>query len=185
MGADAGVLISLDLGIRLGWAEGRPGEEPESRAILLGKKGGSHDIVFSAMQKLLVRRLRKGDVALVAKEAPLLLAAFSMKGSSQEAVRLAYGYHAVVEATCTTLGVPWVEGWRSTIMKHFVGRGDFKRAEGKAECLKRCHILGYLPWEIEDEDRADALAVFDWAAAVHMRKPQRFALFPDTRRAKK
>lgn len=179
---DAGILIGLDLGVRTGWAEGVPGRKPKVSTYILKRDSEPIAVAFANLFALLRRRLKVGDVALVAKEAPFHLGAATARGGSEAAVRASYGFHAIVEGAAAMYGIRCVDGYDSTIRKHFIGVGRTgDRKTTKAAVVLRCVQLGFLPRGCTDEDSADAAAVFDWAGATVLRRPyHELELFPPT-----
>lgn len=166
----AGV-FALDLAVNAGWASGAPGRIPESGAVRLKKPGEHRDVAFANLVAFLDTRWRDNLPDLVVKEAMLPLQAFKNIGNAEATVRMHAGLHAVVEALCVRFGVPWREAPDSTIRKHFLGKGRFgDRETTKAAVIERCHVLRLMPRDCADDNRADALATHDWAAATFGRR---------------
>ena len=92
-----------------------------------------------------------------------------MKG--QDAMLLQLLAHGAAAAMCGLYGVrvetPHVQTWR----RHYTGAasgGD--RESSKAMVLRRAKQLGHLPRECQDDNRADAVGIFDFAAATYARR---------------
>lgn len=162
------LILALDLGARLGWACGSPGgASPRSGAVILKRHDEPRAIAFANLIAWLNSRLRDEAPHLIVKEKMLPLAAFRNLGSADHTVRMTAGLHGVVEGLCVRYGIACQDVADATVRKHFIGRANAgKRAATKAAVLERARLLKYLPADCEDEDRADALACFDYAAAT-------------------
>jgi hypothetical protein len=163
----AGLIFSLDLGARCGFAIGAPGTMPDSGTVILKKPDEPRAIAFSNLICFLNEHWSAAKPDRVVKEAMLPLQAFRNIGNAEHTVRMTSGLHAVAEAMCVRFGIPVEDIADSTVRRHFIGRGRMgTRAESKAAVIQRCHLLGYMPKECRDADRADALALWDLAAAT-------------------
>jgi hypothetical protein len=116
---------------------------------------------------------------MVVKEAAFSLAAFSDHRVAEAVVRSAYALHGIIAGMCVRHGVECRDAYEATVTKHFTSRGRYPggRAERKAAILRRCKLLGYLPKDSDDEDRADACAVWDFGAATIARAPGALRFF--------
>lgn len=163
-----GQILAMDLGTKTGWALGPAGACPRSGTVVLKHPDEPRDVCFSNMIFWLNDTLgRQPKPALIVKEAPFHLGAFAKRGNSEAAVLLTYGLHAVVEGIAHRWEVPCRSVADGTVRKHFLGKGRIgDRAATKAAVLDRCRLLRLIPKDCKDEDRADALAVHDWAAAT-------------------
>lgn len=166
-----GPIFALDLGQRAGFAVGRPGETPRSGAVVLKDKLEPRRIALGNFIEFLQSQFAAERPELVVKEAPLTLEAFRRIHSNEENVRMHHGLHAIVEAMCVRFGIELEEAAPATIRKHFIGAANMgERSATKRAVVQRCHMLGLMPRAVLDEDRADALAVHDWACAVYGRR---------------
>lgn len=164
-------VFALDLAVNTGWAHGEPGAVPASGAVRLKKPGEGRDIAFSNLMAFLSDRWSAERPALVVKEAMLPLEAFRTIGNAESTVRMHAGMHAIVEGMCVRYGIDWREASDSTIRKHFLGKGRLgDRASTKAAVVERCHVLRLMPRDVTDDNRADALAVHDFACATFCRR---------------
>lgn len=187
-----GNILALDIATLTGVAWGVPGEKPQSECYRLKEPDQHHDIAFSNMIALVDSKIRELKPELVFKESALSLEAFKMMNSSQANVELQYKLHGIVEGVCVRHGVLWDQEKENTIRKHFIGtgggtRGAVDRVEArnqtKAAIVNRCHLLKYLPADCNDDNRADALAAWDYAAANFGGRVTEFALFGQKARA--
>lgn len=177
-----GPIMGLDIGRLLGVAIGEPGGVPRSSTVILAKPRGELAEQAGNLIAFLDQRFRAERPKLVAKEAPFSLAAFRDHAVSEAVVRSAYGLHCVVLGMCRRFGIPCHDAHESSVTKHFTGRGRHGgRSHRKRAILERCRLLGYVPLDCADEDRADACAVWDWACA-HLAKvpPRELHLFGAT-----
>lgn len=161
-----GSIFALDLGRRSGFAVGRPGELPRSGAVVLKAKDEPRRIALGNLIAFLQQQFKTYRLALVVKEAPLALEAFRRIRSSEDNVRMHHSLHGVVEGMCARFGIPIEEVAPATVRKHFIGSANMgERSATKRALVQRCHALGLMPRDVHDEDRADALAIHDWACA--------------------
>lgn len=71
-----------------------------------------------------------------------------------------------------------VEVDRKAVLKHFTGRSSWSsgpgagdgRTLGKKQVIARAKMMGLLPIDCNDDDRADAVANHDYASALYGRK---------------
>lgn len=165
-------VYALDLAIRCGIAKGMPGAIPLARTVVLKKPGQGPEVALSNLLAFLVDDWSDDLPALVVKERPLHLSAFAKLGNAEATVRLQYGMHAIVEALGVRFGVRVHEEYVGTIRRHFLGVGKLStRPATKARVLQRCWLLGYLPRDCRDDNKADACATWDWACAYLARTP--------------
>lgn len=161
-----GPIYAFDLGVKSGIARGAPGEHPWSAILTLKKPGESRDVAFSNFIAFLHDEWSAALPVLVVKEAMLPLEAFRKIGNAESTVRLHAGLHAIVEGMCGRFGIPWRDVHDPTVRKHFLGRANMgNRDATKLAVVARCHLLGLMPRDCHDNNRADALATHDWACA--------------------
>jgi len=161
-----GLIFCLDLGITSGFAKGCPGDAPVSGTVRLKKPSESIDIAFANLISFLCEQFERERPALVIKEKMLALQAFASIGNGEATVRAHAGYHAICEGVCVRYGIAWDDIADSTVRKHFVGVGRTgDREETKRAVVARCHQLGLMPKDCHDDNRGDAIALWDWACA--------------------
>jgi hypothetical protein len=165
---------ALDLATRTGYAYGEPGRMPTSGALILKKPKEPRAVALGNLLWWLNDKWSERKPDLVVTEAPLTLQAFLLLHSSQDNVRMHHSMHGVVEAMCARFGITGdkkIETYPATYRKHFLGRANFGSREAtKWEMVVRARLLGLMPQDSDDEDRADALGLHDWACATHGRK---------------
>lgn len=167
----SGGIMALDLGTRAGFAVGPPGAVPRSGAVQLKKPDQSRAIAYASLIGFLCEEFERERPSLVAKEAPIPLQAFRSLGNAEATVRITFGLHAIAEGVCQRYGIRCVEEHNQTIRKHFLGRSKLGTREAtKRAVLSRCWLLGLLPRDCRDDDRADACATHDWASASYGRR---------------
>lgn len=161
-----GSIFSLDLGVTSGFAQGKPGDVPMSGTVRLKKPSESIDVAFANLIAFLCQRFEIERPSLVIKEKMLSLQAYATIGNAESTVRAHAGYHAIVEGICVRFGIDWDEVADSTARKHFLGRAHMgSRDETKAAVVARCQLLGLIPKDCNEDNRADACCVHDWACA--------------------
>lgn len=175
-----GPILALDIATRCGFALGFAGAVPRSGTVVLKRPDEPREVAFSNLIFWLNDTLgRQPRPALIVKEAPFHLGAFAKRGNSEAAVLLTYGLHAVVEGVAHRWGVPVEDVSDQTVRKHFIGKsrmGD--RKQTKDAVVQRCRVLGLIPKDCKDDNRADACAIHDWAAATLAgRTPRELHLF--------
>ena len=155
-GTTSGMLIlALDLGLRTGWAFGEAGKHPSS---------GSDKVRLVDMIKWLDEMLRGERPELVVTEAPLPLRAYRRLGTSELSVYDALKRAGIVEAMCGRWKIARREVDVLKVRKHFTGASSHGgREESKRAVIMRCRQLGYVAADETDDDRCDALAIWDWA----------------------
>jgi len=181
-------ILALDLAIRSGFAFGVAGNAPRtirSGVVVLKDSDDGREISYANLIAWLDERFRADRPDLVVKEAPLNLQGYRNLGNAAATVRITFGLHAVVEGVCARFRIRCEEAADATIRKHFIGRANCgSRAATKAAVVQRCHALGYMPREATSDDRADAIAIWDFAAATFgRRQPHDLVLFGEGRAA--
>lgn len=160
-------ILALDLAVRTGFAFGGPGSPVASGVVALKKPNEDRSVAFGNLIAWLDERLRADRPDMVIREAPLALQAFRTLGNAAFTVRVTHGLHGIVEAMCQRYGIRSEEAADATVRKHFIGRANCgNRQATKAAVIQRCHVLGYMPRDAHDNDRADACALFDYASAT-------------------
>lgn len=158
-----GKILALDLGVVTGFCLGAPGERPVSGSKILRAPHEDSDVGLACLLNWLNQWWLKEKPVLVVKEAKLSYAGFARSNSSALVMDSQTELHGVVKGLSKMFSIRWVDVSRSTVMKHFVGRGDLNRKEGKLAALERCRLLGYIEKFSKEEDRADSCALWDYA----------------------
>jgi len=172
-------IFALDLATRTGFAVGTAGSMPRSGAMILKAKGDDQSVAFGNLIAWLNSEWSKERPDLVVFEAPLHLGGFQMTGNSEASVMNAYGMRAVTMGLCNRFGLPFEKVYAQTVRKHFLGRANAgNRKDTKAAVVLRAQLLGYIPRICMDEDRSDACAIWDYAAAKFGKTPtNKFYMF--------
>jgi len=186
-------ILSLDLARVAGFAIGEAGEVPRSGSIRLAKPGADHHVAARTLAVV----MRDQFFKLASERPDIIVAEQFMDPSAQlsgAVVVTQLLLHGAVDAIAAVYGVEVRRVPASTIRKHFCGkayamprsRGVTRTSKEKAEAraatkamiVQRCHVLGYMPRAVTDDNRADALAGFDWATAhIARAAPREFVLF--------
>lgn len=165
------LVYALDLAVCSGFAFGRPGETPRSGVVRLKQSDEPPAVAYSNLIAYLNTALAEVP-DIVVKEAPIPLQGFRNLGNAAATVRLTHGLHAIVEGMCVRFGIRCEEAAAATIRKHFIGcaqAGD--RRATKRAVIDRCHLLKLMPSTSVDDNRADAIATWDFACATYARRP--------------
>ena len=171
-------ILSLDLALVSGFAIGNAGEIPRSGSIRLARPGSDHHAAARALGCALRDQFFK-----IASERPnFIIAEQFIDPSAQLSAAVVVTQlllHGAVDAIAAAYGVEVRRVPAATIRKHFCGksfalprsksaRTPKEKAEArkatKAMIVNRCHVLGYFPRSVTDDNRADACAGFDWAS---------------------
>ena len=178
-------ILALDLGVVMGFATGKPGTpgRPGSGSLRLKRPDQSGAVAFATLINWIDAELRANRPALVVKEQMLPLQAYRDLGNAAHTVTVTAGLHAIVEGFCVTHRVRCESVADSTVRKHFIGRANMgSRERTKRAVIDRCHLLGLLTHDVRDPDRADALALWDYAAASYGRRESALHLFGEHRK---
>lgn len=173
------MIFALDLGIRAGFASGVANQtRPDSGTVVLKRPNEHRSVAFSNLICFLNEKWSKDRPSLVVKETMLPLQAFRNLENAQHTVQMTSGLHAITEAMCVRFGIDFKDVADSTIRKHFIGRAKCgTRADTKAAVVRRCQLLALMPRECGDDNRADAIATWSWAVAVHSGRAAALHLF--------
>lgn len=152
-------LLAFDLATSTGVAIGDARDAPLCHTERLGEAGRAHGARFSQAFHMASRLIKQHQPDLVAYEEPI---ASGVTGA-QERVQLAMGLRACLLAVCHMRGVRAAGYHVSSVRKHFIGRGDFKRNDAKARTIARCRDFG---WHVANDNEADACAVWEYARAM-------------------
>ena len=168
------LIFALDIGVNLGVAIGRPGEVPRSFSVRLKKPSEPPQIAGGNLIAFLQGEWSKERPGLMFKEAPPALGGFAKMMNSEATVRLTYSLHGIAEAMAARFKIAAAEKAVASIRKHYVGSsGRGERAATKRLVIQRGQLLGYLPKDCKDDNRADALAAWSWAETHLARSPPR------------
>lgn len=162
----AGAIFALDLASRTGWAKGPVGTAPQSGTTILKQGDEPAAVAFGNLIAWLDEEWKRERPALVVSEAPFSLQAFGKHKNAEATVKMTYGLHSILAGMCHRFSLRLEQVHAATVRKHFIGKGNAgSREETKAVVVHRCHVLSYMPKDCLDDNRADALATWDWAAA--------------------
>jgi hypothetical protein len=173
-------IFALDPGVRAGFAEGESGTIPLSGAVRLKKQ--SEPIEKAAEQLGCFLRDRwSGPMGMP----DLLCIEHWMQPGAQKNAAAAISSLLLAGAARAMAGVYGIrveEPWAQTVRKHFCGKARLDdRGETNRMVLNRAIALGYVPRDCTDWDRANACALFDYAAATYGRvAPKSLVMFGGT-----
>lgn len=154
-------ILALDIATRSGWAFGRPGEIPSSGSIRLAPSGSSNGAIGRGMLRWLTDFITVNNPDMIYYEVPLDP---RHKGGQTTfaTARILLGLPFLVETISEARGVFKLrEAGVQDVRKYFVGQARPK--DKKQAVIARCRELG---WKAEDDNAADALALWSFACAV-------------------
>jgi hypothetical protein len=167
-------ILALDLGFKTGWAEGEAGQQPS--------RSGSRPLHLFEFLGWLNDRFKERRPRLVVVEDYLPLAAYKRLGTAEHSVYDALMRRGALEACCGLWGIELRAVDVLHARKHFTGRRSHgSREDNKRATIVRCRQLKYVAAGEADEDRCDALQIWDWASSALARKaPRELVLFGGT-----
>ena len=131
--------------------------QPLSGSERIGNKHQSDGAFMASWFDWLFDLIAVHDPAIIIYEAPFV------SGTKHiNTARRLLGMAAIVEMVAHQKGVKIFQAHNATIRKHFCGKGNAPRAELKQRVKDECDRRG---WTYEDDNEADALALFDYACA--------------------
>jgi Holliday junction resolvasome RuvABC endonuclease subunit len=175
------LILALDLAVTTGFAYGESGTIPRSGVIRLKKPADGPEIAAFNAVCWIRDNIKRGEIMpdLVAVEAYVQPAAHK----SSDSIILQYMLHGAVQAFCRCHAIRIESVSAQTVRKHFCGRAHAgERAQTKLMVVRRAQLLKYLPKDCFDDNRGDACALFDWAAAkiAHV-PPRELVMFNEAR----
>lgn len=155
-------ILTLDLGRRLGWGAGVPGDRPRCGAVQL--RGEVHGEVYAALGNWLEDALAVHQPGTLVFEAPLV----SGDHRGMSAARLAFGMVAIVEQFCWDHSLRCYEEHVGRTRKALLGRGNFPKGTAKIEVQRWLADRGH---QVADNNAADALLLWLHAESVALKRP--------------
>lgn len=165
-------LLALDISTKVGWAidhpKGGPGDRP--RPLTGVEEIGSKLVVGRTLWRLsdwLYRMQEAYRPEAMAVEAPIFSNANNHLRERKvqmnpETVTILIGGSALVQVHCYTNEIPCYIGNVQSVRRHFLGHG--RPPDPKKAVMRRCDKLG---WAYQDNNAADAAALWDWAKSLH------------------
>lgn len=165
-------LLAVDAATTSGFALGAAGVVPRSWSQRLKGVDDDPERAFKKMGISLRDLFSVEKPDLVVIEAPMSMGGMvaldeqSPRGfkfkSSPETIYLLTGLVAVVFGICGPYGIPCRKAHVQAVRKHVVGKA--RPSDPKRAVLERCWQIGYLPRDVRDDNRADAVALHIWAS---------------------
>lgn len=155
-------VLALDLARKTGWAIGAPGGRPRSGVVRFASDGASHEAVFAAAYDWVRAMIEDEHPRTVVWEAPL--PSSFMRGKTNAATTaLLFGLPAVVGLACWSRDVLDLrQATPAEVRAHFIGR-NMKSKDAEIATKAQCRRLG---WSYQDDNECDALALWDYVAAL-------------------
>ena len=176
------MILGLDVATRTGFAYGEAGSKPVSGSVRLKRPDEAQEIAPFNLHCFLRDTFR--DLDFLNMMPDLVFAEHYLNPAAQpsaDAAIMQLQAHGAMQALCRSYGVRVELAMPSVIRKHFIGIGQAPKGSPKGwikdQVRRRCVQLGYVDAVCRDLDRTDALAAWDYAAAVFGRKPAPLALY--------
>jgi hypothetical protein len=162
-------ILALDIATSTGVAFGDSKGQPRAWTVHLGK---------APDERRFANALRMTAKMIVENEPELIVVEAAVGGPKASAFLI--GLLACVRGVAFDRGIPCHTVHLGTIRKHFLGKAlttrdfphlkpvDAKKAI-KARVIQRCGVVG---WSVDNDDEADALALWDYACATYAPKYQ-------------
>lgn len=174
-------LLSLDIATCTGWASGVVPSDPlptplevRSGDVVYKPNSGSFRIpgAHETSQRLVkYQDWLKGLIDLTKPDVLVFEAPFVTGQTHQNTARLLMYLAGVTELTAKRAGgIRLFEENNARVRKHFINKGSGKRAELKRKTLEVCWSLGWMEFSDDDDNRADALALWHYAASFLLAK---------------
>lgn len=182
------LIHALDPATRCGWALGPAGETPQSGAIVLKQPKQDLSAACANMAAYLRGTWRVERPSLVVCEDPMSPYAWLKlcerlgRPQNGESLVMQHQIAGVVRAMCGLYEIQCEMVGRQSVLKFFAGNSRLGgRDAAKKAVIERCHVLGLLPKDCRDDDRADAVANHAYASAIWGRaRPRELTLFNQT-----
>lgn len=162
-------ILALDVSARAcGWAHGFADQVPTSGVVRFGSDGGTEDEAWVSALKWTNMQIGVLSPDIVAIEAAIMSSAPGQGGfTNPQTQGLLWGLQAVIR-TVVKARMPGRAMLVNTASarKVFCGRGRFDKGEAKPAVQQEAARRGWLTIENMDPDRADALCVWCFAAAI-------------------
>lgn len=152
------VILAIDCATQTGLGVGPVGGIPKCSSHRIGSVGCSIGAFGHAYDEWLSALIAVHRPAVLAFEAPILTAGKTPLDMARKLMGLAF----LTETIAHRMGVRHVvEENSSVVTKFFTGRGQYEnRAKKKQAVIDQCRRLG---WAVEDDNAADAAALFRFA----------------------
>lgn len=164
--------LCLDLATSIGVAVGSPGRTPRAWSHRLPSTGEELGPFLAALDSLLEELIAEWSPSHIIMEAPIIRNGKTALATARKLYCLA-GH---TEWTAWRHKIPCYEAQGDRVTGFFTGRSRYpgktsyaRRAAKKRAVIDKCERLG---WPVDDDDAADAIALFCWAEHI---------LFPEAR----
>lgn len=171
-------ILALDLATNAGFAFGDSSSKPSSWSKQLKSSDDEPERAFKKLGIELRDRFTFDKPDFVVVEAPMSMGGMVRRDEQDErgfkftsnpsTIYLLTGLVGVVFGICGPYGIPARKANVQQVRKHFLGVA--RPQDPKQAVLNRCYQIGWLDRDCRDNNRGDALALFEYAAAHYARR---------------
>lgn len=169
-----GPILALDLAIETGWALGHTWvSSPRYGAVKLRASGEPSRVAMANLMAFIDNICRSQRPGLIICEAPMSVQAKVALAKKQNRpltdadIKIAYGLFGVAEGVAERWRIRCETAHPATTRKFFIGHANMEgRNKTKNAVVARCHLLGLMPRHITNDNCADALSIWFWAAST-------------------
>lgn len=154
-------ILALDLAGRMGWACGRPSEDPRSGSVKLGTDTVNRRAFYRTFRTWVLDFIAVNGVKRVVYETPIppsFLRGHTNMAAARKLIGLAEHTEEVIPD-----GVELREATVGDVRRYFIGTSTMKGADAKLAVQRQCTSLG---WRYVDDNASDALALWDYQCSM-------------------
>lgn len=163
------MILALDLAAQTGFAVGKHGSEPFFGTINLeGQRPGIRFLQLGREITGLIKQYGPTEIAIEE--------AYVGKKLTGKGLMTLFGYRAVALMVAENNGIKSTLTVPSKVRSHFLGNGlgGLRRDDAKRAIIHQCKVLG---WKPNNDDEADALALWDFRCSHSSKTHQKLSLF--------
>lgn len=151
-------IIALDPATTTGICHGTVGSKP--RLLTRCFRSKTDEDMYGAATVFFATFLKDKRPDLVCIEAPIQAAWGKTNAQTTSITR---GLYAIFTGIARAKGIEVARADIGTWRKYFIGRGNLKGKEAKAQCVSLCAQLG---WDAEDHNAAESAGIWCWAGST-------------------
>ena len=152
-------IIAIDPAINSGFCEGVVGKTPTLHAERFPYDPEEIEVLYGAATVFFATFLKARKPDLIAIESPIMAAWGKTNAKTTDVTR---GLYAIITGIATAKSIPILRADIGTWRKWFLGRGNLKGKDAKAQCVMLCKQFG---WHAPDHNAAEAAGIWSWAGS--------------------